>query len=95
MEDKEFEFLTRIYSELTKFRDETMEFRKETREDILGLKNDVLRIENDHGRKLDALFDGYKQTYEKLEVIENKVDDLSEKVDRHDIKIQVIEGGRK
>ena len=95
MEDISFEYLTMIYSELTEFRKETMEFRKETKEDIKGLKNDVLRIENDHGRKLEALFDGYKQTYEKLEVIDNKVDDLSEKVDKQDIKIQVIEGGRK
>ena len=88
MEDKSFEFLTKIYHELT-------EFRKETKGDIQELKNDVLRIEHDHGQKLEALFDGYKQSYEKLEVIDNKVDDLSEKVDKHDIKIQVIEGGRK
>ncbi len=39
--------------------------------------------------------DGYKLTYEKLDVIEQKLDNLAEKVDRHDIKIKAIEGGRK
>ena len=65
---------TRIYSELT-------EFRKETKKDIQRLKNDVLRIEQDSGKKLEALFDGYNQTYEKLEVIEEKVDNLTGKVE--------------
>ena len=86
MKDESFELLTKMYSEFT-------EFRKESKADIQGLKNDVLRIEHDHGQKLEALLDGYKQTYEKLEAIEEKVDNLSGKVDQHDIKIQVIEGG--
>ena len=88
MENKTFELLTKMYGEFTSRFDKI-----ET--DIQGLKKDVLRIENEHGNKLEALFDGYKQTYEKLDVIEDKLDTLSEKVDRHDIKIQVIEGGRK
>ncbi|MGE5614882.1 MAG: hypothetical protein ACM3XR_10815 [Bacillota bacterium] len=95
MEDKTFELLTKLYGELTGFRQDMNGFRKETKEDIQSLKNDVLRIEQEHGGKLEALFDGYKQTYEKLELVEQKLDTLSEKVDRHDIKIQVIEGGRK
>lgn len=92
--DDALEFLTKIYSELTEFRKDMNGFRSETNKDIQGLKNDVLRIEQDHGKKLDGLFDGYKRTYEKLEVIEDKVDTLSDKIDKHDIKIQVIEGGR-
>ena len=88
MEDKSFELLERMYSEFT-------DFRKETTEKLDGLKKDVLRIENDHGKKLEALFDGYKKHERQLDTIEQKVDDISEKVDRHDIKIQVIERGRK
>jgi predicted RNase H-like nuclease (RuvC/YqgF family) len=95
VEDKTFELLTRMYGEFTEFRKDMNGFRKETKEDIRSLKNDVLRIENEHGSKLEALLDGYKQTYEKFDAIEDKLDTLSEKVDRHDIKIQVIEGGRK
>ena len=54
--DDTSEFLTRIYSELT-------EFRKETKNDIQGLKNDIVEIED----KIMGLYDGYHQTYEKLE----------------------------
>lgn len=102
MEDKAFGLIEKMYNEfsgfrkdMNGFRKDMNEFRKETKEDIQRLSNDVLRIENDHGNKLDALFDGYNQTYEKLEIIEDKINTLSLKVDSHDIKIQVIEGGRK
>jgi predicted RNase H-like nuclease (RuvC/YqgF family) len=88
MEDRTFELLERMYSEFT-------EFRRETTDRLDGLRNDVLGIENNHGKKLEALFDGYRQHERKLDSIEQKVDSISEKVDRHDIKIQVIEGGRK
>jgi len=90
VEDKTFELLTKLYSEFT-------DFRKEVNDklDQKADKSDIARIEQEHGSKLEAALDGYKQAYEKLEIIENKVDILSDKVDRHDIKIQVIEGGRK
>ncbi len=88
MEDKSFELLERMYSEFAVF-------RKETTEKLDDLKKDVLRIENDRGKKLEALFDGYKQHERMLDTIEQKVDNISEKVERHDIKIQVIEVGRK
>ena len=88
MEDKAFELLTKLYSEFT-------DFRKEVNEklDQKADKSDIARIEHEHGSKLEAALDGYKQTYEKLETVESKLDALSEKVDRHDIKIQVIKGG--
>lgn len=95
MEDKTFELLTKMYSEFTSRFDKIETDMHGMKTDVQDLKKDVLRIENEHGSKLEALFDGYKQTYEKLGVIEKKVDNLAEKVDRHDIKIQVIEGGRK
>lgn len=77
MEDKTFELLSRMYGEFT-------EFRKETNERLDKVEGHLTRLENEHGKKLDALFDGYKQTYEKLEAIEEKFDD-------HEIRIQVLE----
>ncbi|MDD2234540.1 MAG: hypothetical protein PHZ11_08095 [Desulfitobacteriaceae bacterium] len=45
-----------------------------TMEEKLGrVEKSVMLIENDHGRKLDALFDGYKQNAEKLTRIEEEV----------------------
>ena len=85
MEDKTFELLEKMYSE----------FKTELNELKTGQKKLEAILEHDIKNDISALYDGYKQTYEKLEAIEDKVDALTEKVDRHDIKIQVIEGGRK
>lgn len=101
MEDRMLELLAKLYGEFTEFKKETTEsihgLKQDMgvmKQDIKELKQDILRIEVNHGNKLEALFDGYKQVYEKLETVEKKVDGLSDKVDRHDIKIQVIEGKR-
>jgi S-adenosylhomocysteine hydrolase len=55
--------------------------------DIKDLKKHVIVIENDHGKKLDALFDGYKQVYE-------KVVSIDEKVEKQDVEIRVIKGAK-
>lgn len=82
MEDKTFDLLSKMYGELTEFRKEVNNEFKVTNSDIRSLKNDILRIEQNHGSKLEILFDGYRQVYDKLETVEKKVDDLSDKVDR-------------
>ena len=61
-----FEFMTKIYGEMR-------EGFKEIREEIKGTKDRVIIIEQEHGKKLDALFDGYKQNSEKLDRIEKEV----------------------
>ena len=38
----------------------------------------------------NTLLDGYKQTYEKLNNIEEKVDEIDLKVERQDVEIKVI-----
>ena len=43
------------------------------KERVSSLENTVTRIEHDHGKKLDALFDGYKQNTEQLEAIKQEV----------------------
>jgi hypothetical protein len=41
--------------------------------EIGAVKNTVTRIENEHGKKLNALFDGYVQNTEMIKRIEKKV----------------------
>ena len=41
--------------------------------EVKDIRNKVTLIEQDHGKKLDALFDGYKQVFEKLHKIEDEV----------------------
>lgn len=93
-EDKTFELMTKMYSEFSnKF--ETLEKGQgELKDDVKGLKKDVLRIETKLYDDSKALFDGYKQNYEKLLDVENKVDIMSSKLEKHDNEIKVIKGGK-
>jgi len=88
VEDKTFELLEEMYVEFS-------EFRKETREELQGLKNDIIRIENGHGKKLDALFDGFKQLTEGQEEIKSQLKELSSRVEKQDIQITVLKGDKK
>lgn len=88
IENKTFELPEKMYVEFS-------EFRKETREELQGLKNDIIRIENRHGKKLDALFDGYKQLTEGQEEIKSQLKELSSRVEKQDIQITVLKGDKK
>lgn len=97
MEDKTFELLEKMYFDINKRFDEL-----EAKIDRKADKTDIVRLENEHGQKLDALFDGYMQLYDKhvehdkrFDRIEAKLDNLSLKVSNHDSKLAVLEGGRK
>jgi len=73
MEDKTFELLTKMYTELTGKMD-NMQLKIDNIEGELdNVKKVVIKMENDHGNKLDALFDGYKQNTERLDRIEAQV----------------------
>ncbi|NLY17614.1 MAG: hypothetical protein GX045_01365 [Clostridiaceae bacterium] len=97
MEDKIFELLEKMYVDIKgELNDIKTELSKKAD------KTDIVRIENEHGQKLDALFDDYKQLHEKQEEhdkrfdrIETKLDNLSIRVNSHDSKLEVLEGGRK
>jgi len=64
----------------------------ENKFDTLGSK--VIKLENDLKPKIEAALNGYKVVYEKLELIEDKVDHLTDIVESHDIEIKVIKGGK-
>jgi len=91
--DKRFETM---YNEMTT-RFEALEKKidsKADKDDITRLENRIIRLENKLENDTKALFDGYKQTYEKVVAIEKRVDELSAKVEQHDIEIQVIKSGK-
>ena len=80
MEDKLFEFMTKMYSDIT-VRLDTIDKKLDEKAD----KSDIVRIENKSDSDSKALFDGYKQTYEKLEILETKVDGISQKIEKQDV----------
>lgn len=68
-----FEFMTKIYSEMKEGFEEVNLRVDNLENEIKETKNKVIIIEQEHGKKLDALFDGYKQNADKLDRIEQEV----------------------
>ena len=98
MEDKTFELLTKMYSEFSK-RFDGVDKRLDGVDNRLdGVESRLTKlemvIENDIRKDISALYDGYQKNYEKLTVIERKVDDLSDRVDKQEVEIKVIKGGK-
>ena len=65
-----------------------LEARQQRLEDI------VTRIENDHGRKLEALFDGWKQNTEQLKRHGEILERIESKLEKHEVEIKVIKGSK-
>jgi len=83
MDEKMFDLMSKMYSEMQDMKVEMQDMKVEMQEgfkriDVLenGMQNmqkSIAKIEVEHGKKLDALFDGYKQNSEQLTRIENEV----------------------
>ena len=73
MEDKTFEMMEKLYVDFTSFRKETRERFDGVDQRFDGIDSKLAFIEQDHGKKLQALFDGYKQHSDQLDRIEEKV----------------------
>ncbi|MCX7904780.1 MAG: hypothetical protein N2486_09760 [Caloramator sp.] len=92
--DKVFDLLTKLYSEMQNGFKEVNKRLDRVEERLNKVENNQMTMENELKEMKKTLFDGYVQNTEAIKRLEAKVDELSEKVDRHDIKIQVIEGGK-
>jgi hypothetical protein len=52
-------------------------------------------IENDHGKKLDSLFVGYTQIYEKQMEHDHRFEKIEAALDKQDVEIRVIRSAKK
>lgn len=78
--EKLFEFMTQMYSDMKEgFKnvgerlDKVDTKLEDVETDVKSLNKTTLSIEQDHGKKLEVLFDGYKQNAEQLNRIEEEV----------------------
>ncbi|MBE3100756.1 MAG: hypothetical protein IMZ47_00560 [Firmicutes bacterium] len=102
MEEKTFELIEKMYSEMQKgfsaIRSEMAEgfseVRREMTEGFTEVRQSIVLLENKVDVNLKALYDGYQQNTESINRIEKKIDILDEKVDRHDLEIRVIKNSR-
>ena len=106
--EKLFEFMEKMYSEMQNGFSNVKKDIKDVKKDVVDLKKNVvdlkkdtvdlksgqLKLEDKLEETRKTLYDGYIQNSQAINRIETKLDDLSDKVDKHDIKIQVIEGGK-
>ncbi len=99
MEDKVFDLLEKVYIELQNTKTEFKCDMKDIKGDLNSINNRLTKIEiemeNEVKNKLDLLYESQVDTNRRLDSLENKMDELTEKVDQHDLKIKVIEGGNK
>ena len=88
MEDNIFEFMEKLYadlkSDISSLKGDINSVKAELKVEIQSVGNQVARLENDHGKKLDALFDGYKQLAEGQEELKSQLHDLALKVDKQE-----------
>ncbi len=91
MEDKSFELLTQIYSELK-------EFRENTNEQFKGINNRLVKIEttleNNIKPDIKASLEGYQKVYEKLKHHEKQLESIDSKLEKQDVEIRVIKGAK-
>jgi hypothetical protein len=83
MDDKMFDLMTQMYSEL-----------KDLKTEVKKIGNQVTIIEQEHGQKLEALLDGYKQLYEGQQEIKADIKDLKDKQENQELQIKVIKTGK-
>ncbi len=91
------EDMTDFKKDMTDFKKDMTDFKKEVNvrfdasdKKVDNLSNQFVRFENEIKQDISALYDGYKLTYEKLGVVEQKVDNLCVKVEKQDVEIKVI-----
>ncbi len=98
MDDRVFDLLEKMYTDLNSKIDgmskeiQEMKDNMVTKDDLDKTNQSIARLENKMDTNHKALYDGYKQTYEKLTTLENKVDEIDKKVERQDVEIRVIKG---
>lgn len=89
MEERIFNLLETMYIDLI---NKIGNVGKEVKEvkNSLTIKYDNIRLENKMDENHKALYDGYRLSCEKLEVLEKRVDNIHNNIEKQDVEIKVI-----
>ncbi|SHH77639.1 hypothetical protein SAMN02745135_02074 [Caloranaerobacter azorensis DSM 13643] len=100
MDDKTFELLEKMYVEILEIKQDVKSNAKAIAQNAQAIAQNAKAIarvesiiENQIEKKIDALFDGYKQNSERITRLEEKVDRLIDRVERQEVEIKVIKTG--
>ncbi|AOY78258.1 hypothetical protein BJL90_06200 [Clostridium formicaceticum] len=90
-----------LKSEVEDFKSEVEDLKSEVKENsqrLTGVETRLTKletkVENEVVTKINSLFDGYLQNTEAINRVEGKVDHLTEKVEKQELEIRVIKGGK-
>lgn len=99
MEDKTFELLTQMYSEFKEFRVETKTEFSLVNKRLGKLENSLIKvetiIENEIRPNIKLSLEGYQAVYEKLQEHDDRFTNIEDKLEKQEVEITVIKGGRK
>lgn len=99
MEDKTFDLLTKMYNEFSgKFDKIEVNFgklEKEMKETNTRLTKIETCIENEIKPDIKSSLEGYQMVYEKLMNQEKAIEIINNKLEKQDVEITVIKGGKK
>ncbi|HYF84588.1 MAG TPA: hypothetical protein VEB00_16420 [Clostridia bacterium] len=84
MDDKVLGLLEKVYIEL-----------QDTKKEVKSANNHIIRLEDEFHKKVGILSDEVSLVRKDISTMKVKLDVIEGKIDKHDIKIQVIEGGKK
>lgn len=96
MEDKVFELLTKMYGEFSNkidgIKSNLEDFRQETNSRLTKIET---VIENEIKPDIKASLEGYHMVYEKLMEQERNLESINNKLEKQEVEITVIKGGKK
>jgi len=92
MEDKSFELLTKMYTEFSGKFDNIEKEMKETNTRLTKIET---IIENEIKPDIKASLEGYQLVYEKLKEQEKAIELINNKLEKQDVEITVIKGGKR
>ncbi len=87
MENKTFELLTKMYSEM---QSGFSRLDKKIDDKIDVVRKDIVRLENKMDENHKALYDGYKQNSEAITEIREDIKELKSRVENQEIELRVI-----
>lgn len=64
------------------------------KDDSQFIKGVVVRMENEHGKKLDALFDGYSSNFEIINRYDSRVSKLEREVEKLSFEVKYLKAAR-
>ena len=98
MNEKTFELMTAMYSEMQKGFNQMNErfegLEEQVESNAASIRKIDMRIENEVMPKIDMLFDAVNMNGERIQRVEDKVDRLTDRVDSQEFDIRLIKTQR-